>query len=270
VSLAVRIRKLLTDPRLAGMDYDDGDRLAEVHRRILSEKPLMRAVFGDFYGRCRALDDALLSGEGLRVELGAGVSILKQFQPDVLCTDVKPTASVELVVDAQAMPFADRSVRAFYALNCFHHFPEPERFFAELLRVLVPGGGCVLVEPYHGPVARWFYARLFDQEGYDLAAPAWSQSGAGVMNGANQALSYVVFVRDAERFRREFPGLEVAHAAPLTNHVRYLASGGLNFRSLVPAFAAPALRGVEALLAPAARLLALHHVVVLRRRADGA
>ena len=31
-------------------------------------------------------------------------------------------------VDAQAMPFANGSVRAVYAIHCFHHLPDPAAF----------------------------------------------------------------------------------------------------------------------------------------------
>ena len=61
-----------------------------------------------------------------------------------------------------------------YGMNCFHHFPDPDRFFTELERVLVPGGGCVLVDPYHGPFARWLYPRLFATEGYDTDQVDWT------------------------------------------------------------------------------------------------
>jgi SAM-dependent methyltransferase len=267
MSLSVLLRRSLADPRLAGVDYD-GDELAVVHRRILSEKPLMRAVFTEFYRACRSLDAQYFSGPGLRVELGAGVSLLKEVYPDVWCTDVKGTSSVDVVVDAQAMPFAAASVRAMYAINCFHHFPQPERFFAELECVLAPGGGCVIIEPYHGPVARWFYRRLFDTETFDPDAPGWGNADAGIMKGANQALSYIVFDRDVDRFRADHPRLELVYSAPLRNQVRYLLSGGLNFRQLVPTFLAPVLVGAEALLSPLAPILSLHHVVVLRKNAS--
>lgn len=265
MNLVPSLRRLLMDPRLEHVDYDSDD-LTEIHRRILAEKPLMREVFADFYRLCRELDARHFAGAGRRVELGAGVSIFKQLYPDVLCTDVKHTPSVDLVVDAQAMPFAAGSVRAFYALNCFHHFPRPELFFAELARVLNPGGGCVLIEPYHGPVARRFYERLFATEGFDPAAPGWTTSSSGVMKGANQALSYIVFQRDVAQFRQRHPALEIVDQRPLHNYWRYLLSGGLNFRQLVPTFLSPAIRKLEVVAAPLDRFLALHHVVVLRKR----
>src|SRR5262249_8734615 len=149
--------------------------------------------------------------------------------------------------------------------NSFHHFPQPERFLGELERVLVPGGGAVLLEPYHGPVASLLYKRLFSSEGFDKRFPSWQTPATGPMNGANQALSYIVFVRDRRRFEHSFPSLEIVHEAPVGNYLRYLISGGLNFRQLLPDMASGALAGVERAIAWCNRWLALHHVIVLRK-----
>ena len=133
--------------------------------------------------------------------------------------------------------------------------------------MVAPGGGVVLIEPYYGPVASVVFKRLFASEEFDKAMPGWTSQASGPMQGANQALSYIVFVRDRPRFERELPNLELTETFPLTNYVRYLLSGGLNFRQLVPGFTEPALRALESALRPARDVLALHHMVVLRRRA---
>jgi len=70
-----------------------------------------------------------------------------------------------------------------------------------------------------------------------------------------------------ELFEQDFPRLELVETFPLSNYLRYLLSGGLNFRELVPTFTEPALRALEQPLRPARRLLGLHHLIVLRRRA---
>ena len=86
------------------------------------------------------------------------------------------------------------------------------------------------------------------------------------MSLANQALSYVVFRRDRARFEAEFPGLEIVEERP-HSHVAFLASGGVNFRALAPAWAMGALEAVEDALRPLDRWLALQQLIVLRRRA---
>lgn len=259
------LHKCLAEPRLAGVDVDS-DRLVEVHRSILSGKPMIRQVFVEMYGACMEADRRHFCGEGSRVEIGAGSSFFKEVCPGLISTDVKAAPHLDMVVDAQAMPFAGRSIRAVYGIHCFHHLPRPDLFFAELERVLIPGGGCVLIEPYHGPVARVFFRRLFESETFDPAQRTWETDASGPMRGANQALSYIVFVRDAGEFARRHPGLEVVERRPLTNYPRYVLSGGLNFRALVPAWSGPVIKAAEWLGTPVARVLALHHIVVLRRR----
>lgn len=260
------IRRWLAEPRVRDVDVDSSE-FVEVHREILASKPMMRSVFRDIYDGCMAADLRYFTGDGLRVEVGAGVSIIKEFYPDVLATDIKPSTHVDMVVDALAMPWGASALRAVYGLNCFHHFPDPDQFFAELDRVLAPGGGCILIEPFYGPFARWLYPRLFDTEGYDLDQVSWKASGdVGVMHGANQALSHVVFVRDRALFRERHPGLELVSMRPLTNYPRYLLSGGLNFRQLLPSATIGLLKFGERVAAPVAPALALHQMIVLRKR----
>ena len=265
MSLLEGFRNLLAEPRLQGVDLDGEDRLA-VHRDVLASKPMIRDVFLEIYALCRSLDSEHLRGEGDRVELGSGSSLFKTFHPDVIATDVLPAAWIDRTLDAHAMSLADGSVRAFYGIHCFHHFHDPAAFFGELERVLNPGGGCVLVEPYYGPLARAFYRRAFATEHFDTSQSTWQLPPSGAMVGANQALSWIVFERDREAFERDFPELEIVAHHRLPNALRYVASGGLNFRQLLPTFTAPLLTLLERIAAPAGHLFALHHVVVIRRR----
>ena len=260
------LRRSLAEPRLTGVNVDSDDLIA-VHRRILEEKPMLNEVFREIYDLCRDADERRLEGDGLRIELGSGSSLFKAYYPDVITSDVKSAPHLDRVLDAQAMDLPESSVRAFYGIHCFHHLPEPGRFFAELGRVLQPGGGCVLVEPYYGPLAGFFYRRVFDTEHFDPHQEGWNLDPAkvGSMSNANQALSYIVFKRDLERFEREFPNLKIVERRRLHNYARYLLSGGLNFKQLVPDVLAPIIRGTERLLAPVDHPIALHHVVVLKK-----
>jgi SAM-dependent methyltransferase len=255
----------LREPLLDGVDIDGDQRIA-VHRRILASKPMLKGVFDEIYRMLLRLDATHFRGEGRLVEIGAGVSNFKAMCPQLLTTDVVPAPHLDMVLDAHAMALPDASVRALFGIHCFHHFHDPAAFFRELLRVCVPGGGCVLVEPYHGPVAARFYKRVFESETFDRTQREWT-SDASVMEGANQALSYIVFQRDRARFEAMFPELEIVAQHRLHNYVRYLLSGGLNFRQLLPTFTAPVLKALEFALMPIGGFAALHHVVVLRKRA---
>jgi SAM-dependent methyltransferase len=259
-------RRLLAEPALLALDVDGAHRL-ELHAAILRRKPMLAEVFRECHRSFLALDVRWFGTTGgMRIELGAGVAPVRDSFPEVLATDIVGGAGIDRVLDALDIDLPDACARALYGQNCFHHFADPARFLREAERVVAPGGGVILVEPYHGPLASLLFKRLFASEDFDTSQRAWTTDLSGPMGGANQALSYVVFERDRERFAREFPGLELVHAEPLGNALRYLLSGGLNFRQLVPDTAASLLKGIERLLSPLRRQLALHQIIVLRRR----
>jgi len=261
------LQRMLALPEVADLDVDDPNRL-EVHAAVLRGKPMLAAVFRECHELMLGLDRRTFGDTpGLRIELGAGVAPIAGTFPEVLATDVVPGPGLDRVLDAQSLDLPDGSVRALYGQNCFHHFPDPLKFLTEAERVLAPGGGVILIEPYYGPLASVVFTRLFASEEFDKTMPGWRTDATGPMQGANQALSYIVFKRDRERFDRELPGLELVESFPLGSYLRYLLSGGLNFRQLVPSFTGPALHALELALTPLRRVLALHHVVVLRRRA---
>lgn len=269
MSIIGKIRGLVLDPRIRDVDVNSSERIA-AHREILFSKKLMIEVFREFYKTCRDLDEKYFRGEGLRVEIGSGSSVFKHYYPDIVTTDIESSPHIDRILDAQRMDLLDSTVRSIYGINCFHHFPEPERFFRELDRVLIPGGGCILIEPYHGPFSAFIHGAIHSQEHFNKNQEDWDdkQGSMKVMSGANQALSYVVFVRDRELLNRKFPSLEIAEMLPLKNYLRYLLSGGLNFRQLVPDFFTPAIRLLETVLAPFAQKLALHYIIVLRKVED--
>ncbi|WP_250886163.1 class I SAM-dependent methyltransferase [Pseudomonas brassicacearum] len=227
---------------------------------------MLREVFVEFHHAFHRLADRYFKVEGLEVELGAGIAPMRNSYPEVLATDIVATEKLDRALNAEAMSLDDQSARAFYGQNCFHHFPHPDRFFTELQRTLRIGGGAILIEPFHGPFAAFLYKRLFKSEGFDMHFPSWETPSTGPMNGANQALSYIVFVRDRQAFERKYPGLEIVHQEICGNYLRYLISGGLNFRQLLPDALIPVLKVVEKLLYPLRRVLALHHIVVIRRK----
>jgi SAM-dependent methyltransferase len=258
------IIRLLSDPRLKSVDVDS-DHLLEIHRQIMIEKPMMNQVFRGFYDFCINTDQAYFNPSGLRIEIGAGVSFFKEVYPHIISTDIKSAKNLDRVLDALNMDLENETVGAFYGLNCFHHFPKPRRFFSELQRTLKPGGGCVLIEPYYGPIAAKMYQNLFDTEIFDPKQLSW-ELDSSIMQGANQALSWIVFVRDRKVFEHEFPDLEIVKTAVMNNYLRYLISGGLNFRSLLPDWMSPILRAKEFLLRPLNTWLGLHYAIVIRKR----
>jgi hypothetical protein len=85
------------------------------------------------------------------------------------------------------------------------------------------------------------------------------------MNGANQALSYIVFVRDRAEMERKHPSLKIVYEQRVGNYLKYIISGGLNFRQLLPDSLTGTVSFIEKLVWPFNRWFALHHIVVIRK-----
>lgn len=88
---------------------------------------------------------------------------------------------------------------------------------------------------------------------------------SGPMNGANQALSFIVFFRDQELYQKKYPNLKVVHQELAGNYLKYLLSGGLNFRQLLPDSCTGLVGLLERAISPLNKWIALHHVIVIRK-----
>jgi SAM-dependent methyltransferase len=257
--------KKFIDKRLSGVDIDSRERIS-VHKEILKSKKMIQEVFHEFHCLFNSTDKKYFTGGGLRLEIGAGSSPIKESFPDVLATDIVPGEGIDMAIDASNMDIADSSVRAVFAQNVFHHLPDPSKFFEELDRVLVPGGGAVFIEPYYGILASAVFKRISKYEHFNKLQEFWVSSANSPMSGANQALSYIVFIRDRLKFEKDFQNLEIVMIYPLNNYLRYLLSGGINFIQLAPNFLIPTLKGVEKFLSPLNKIFALHYLVVIRKK----
>jgi SAM-dependent methyltransferase len=256
----------LKNKKLANIEVDS-EELLYIQKDVLESKSILKEVFKEFYDLCIKLDkEYFYKNNGPELEIGSGTSIFKKFYPEILSSDIKFFKELDIVINVQTMPLRDNSVHAFYGINIFHHLPYPEKFFSELIRTLKPGGGCILIEPYFGLTASIFYKHIFETETFIKNQPSWNYPTEGPMKGANQALSYIVFVRDKKKFDKLYPELEILYIKPLRNYLRYLLSGGLNFISLIPDFMVLPVKLLEFLLKPVETILALHYIIVIRKR----
>jgi SAM-dependent methyltransferase len=267
MSLVTYVRNALYETGVGALDVDGAD-LITAHRRILERKVLLRSAFTEFYRDMSEICEHWLPARGLEIELGSGVGFFKHLRPNLITSDVRPIPGIDRVIDAQQMDLPDETVRCIYAINAFHHLPDPERFLWELCRVLKPGGGCILIEPHNGLGSRLLHRYMHKDEHFDPKASSWkTEEIRGPMSGANQALSYIIFERDRKKFEEGYGrNLEVVCRFYCLNGLRYFFSGGLNFRQLLPSFTEPLLRALEQLGRSFAKHWSFHQVVVLRKR----
>lgn len=245
------------------LPLDDPGRGPEI-RALIARKPALRDWYQGVYAFWREQSRAL-EMDGPVIELGAGAGFSDEAIPGIVRTDLLAYPGLDQVADAQALPWADASVKALCLLNVLHHLPDPALFLAEAQRVLKPGGLLLLTEPHVGPLSWWVY-RFLHHEPLDLRARDWAMPVEHALAGANSAQAWIIFVRDRARFDREFPGLRLLgyrRFSPL----QYWLSGGLKAWTLVPAALVPLVRAIDRLLIAVWPGSASYCHVVLRREA---
>lgn len=257
----------LDEPKLRGIAVGSPQWFA-VQRQIIQSRPLTRSCYQAWYARLLEDERSVPGDGGVLLELGSGSSFLKELCPHVVTSDVCEGIA-ERVIDGRALPFADASVRAIFATHVFHHIPDVGQFLCEAERTLRPGGVLSLIEVAHTPFARFFF-RHFHPEPYNDRTPHWSFTQADAMIDSNQALSWIVFQRDRERFEELFPTLRLRKSSFLP-WCSYLVSGGVTRRSLLPGALAPAVRFFDRLLRPLDPLMSLHwHLTIAKQPSPAA
>ena len=75
------------------------------HHAVWEQKPILRVLYTDWYK-----DIVQWLQPGLTLEVGGGTGNLKEFSPDVVCTDVIRLPWLDAVADAQYLPFLTNSL----------------------------------------------------------------------------------------------------------------------------------------------------------------
>jgi|GEM_PF-188027 len=233
-------------PQTKEIENLDGPRTALLHRDIIRSKPFLKRIYTDFYNRFKKAVKGFPDG-ALFVELGSGGGFIKDVMPGVVTSDIVDLEGVDRHFSALNMPLKDASVDAFFMIDVLHHVNDAARFFREVSRCLRPGGKIIMIEPANTLWSR-FVHRNFHHEPFDTAG-GWTVGKSGALSGANTALAWIIFYRDRQKFENKFPDLKITQ---LENHtpLRYIVSGGLSFRQLLPSFTYNVIKGVESLISP--------------------
>ena len=239
-----------------------------IQRDLILSRPLVKKNYLDWY---RYMTNGIASygtsSATLQVELGSGGGFLKDIVPDVVTSDVQPVKGVDLVIDGRKLPFDDNSVKAIYMTHVLHHIPDVESFFTEARRTLAVGGVIAMIEVAATPFARFFFDR-FHPEPFLPNVESWSFNQSDAMLDSNQALSWIVFKRDIERFRLLFPELEVCETK-LLPWFSYFVSGGVTKPYLIPDWCAPLVRAADRALSFTHPLCSLHWGIIIRKNQRG-
>jgi SAM-dependent methyltransferase len=256
------LQRLLAHPLTAGIPLDD-PATTELRKRIIASKPFLKSIYDEWY---TILAEHLPAGDGDVLELGSGAGHCARFIPGLITSDVFPCPGVQLVADARHMPFPDAALRAIVFTDVLHHMPDVQQFFSEASRCLRPGGKILMIEPWVSPWSRFIYTH-FHHEPFRPEAADWSFPSAGPLSGANGALPWIVFVRDRTRFESDYPTLAIEGIRPFMPF-RYLVSGGVGMRNIMPGFTHLLWKNLERTLESQMSKIAMFAFISLRRRSD--
>jgi SAM-dependent methyltransferase len=177
------------------------------YRKTWECKPALRVVYNDF---CDRITAACVPGP--TIEIGGGIGNLKQRFLDVVATDFQFSPWIDVVADAQRLPFATDRIANLVMVDVLHHLEFPIVFLREAQRVLRGGGRVVMVEPAITWGSSIFY-RILHHEPVRMSADVLRDGQPNPQRdpyAANQAIPTILATRDRERFHDVFPNLRIA------------------------------------------------------------
>jgi SAM-dependent methyltransferase len=210
------------------------------YRAVWERKPALREVYRDIYQR---IVDALVTGRIL--EIGGGSGNFKAFAPSAVSSDILYTPWLDLVCDAQRLPFADGAFANIVMVDVLHHVENPILFFLEARRILRPGGRVICCEPAITPLSGVFY-RLFHQEPVDMSVDPLATRAISAKDpyDSNQAIPTLLAGKYREALHHRIPEIELARV-DWFSFVAYPLSGGFKAWSALPEKAARPLLSLE-------------------------
>ena len=253
------LKEWLAHPLLRGMDLDD-PRTTTMRRQIIQGNRFLRQIYLEWYTQLVA---AVPPGDELVLELGSGPGFLPELLQDLIASEVFWCDQIHAVLDGRYLPLAAVSLRAILMTDVLHHIPNVRPFLRESARCVRAGGVIAMIEPW---VTRWslFVYAHFHHEPFEPLAPNWEFPTHGPLSSANGALPWIVFERDRVQFEREFPQWCIETIRPLLPF-RYLVSGGVSMRPLMPGWSSGAWRAFEKLFQSWMDRWAMFALIVLRR-----
>jgi SAM-dependent methyltransferase len=211
------------------------------YRDMWNRKPGLRAVYGDIYRRVLSQCVA-----GSILEIGGGSGNFKAFAPRTISTDIVFAPWLDLVCDAQQLPFADASFNNMVMVDVLHHVENPTLLLADAQRVLRRGGRLIFCEPAITPLSRIFY-RLFHEEPFDMTANPLIDHPISLGRNpweSNQAIPTLLAGRYRNAAATRFPTLPLV-SLDYFSFLAYPLSGGFKAWSALPTALADGLLTLE-------------------------
>lgn len=254
------IKSWLAHPLTRGLHLDD-PRTTTLRHQVISQNKFLLRIYHEWY---QYLKSSLSDSEGGILELGSGGGFLTECIPELISSEVFYCSGTAVTLDGQRLPFANQSLQAVLMTNVLHHIPDNRFFFAEAARCVKKGGCISMIEPWNTPWASFVY-NVLHHEPFEPGAADWHLSSNGPLTTANDALPWIILGRDRNQFEAEFPEWKIKKVQ-LMMPFRYLVSGGVSLRQLMPDWSYPLWKGLETVLLPLDHLLSMFAYIHLERQ----
>ena len=190
-------------------------------------------ALGYLYKEWYELISNLLSEiEGINIELGCGASFIDQINKSIIKTDVFSNSNTDFELNAMDIgENFENKISNLILVNVFHHISDPELFFKSAEKSLLSGGRIIMIEPSNNYWSRLVY-KFVGHEPFDTSQIEWKFQSKDPLLDSNQALSWIIFNRDYEKFKNLFPMFSLIKKKNLMPF-SYLLSGGHSFNTRV-------------------------------------
>ncbi len=244
-------------------DLDDPETTI-IRSKVIQKKVFIRKLYTDFYTTFKnSLFDLPKSAK--LIEIGSGGGFIKKIIPNVITSDVIKLPDVDLHFSATTMPFKNESIDRFFMLNVIHHIHNPLIFFKEIDRCLKNNGKLIAIEPANTFWSRFIYQH-FHYEDFNPGVD-WILKSQKPLSDANGALPWIIFIRDRKKFENLFPNLEIRKIFPHTP-IRYLISGGVSYRQLLPSWTYPIIKNMEDVVTPLNKYIGMFYTIEIEKRGE--
>jgi SAM-dependent methyltransferase len=226
-------------PATRGLDIDD-PRLTIIRHRLLHQKKFLKRLYQDWY---ILIKDNLGDLNSHIIELGSGAGFLEDHISQVVKTDIFIHPFIQLSVDGMQLPFSQNCLDALVLLDVFHHLQNVNEFLHEAHRTLKIGGRIIMIEPWVTNWSKRAYS-LINHEILDADTGSWQFKSTGPLSGSNQALPWIVFKRDSEKFYADHSHFQIIKIQVMMPF-RYILSGGLSTWISLPEFLYPLVKKLK-------------------------
>jgi SAM-dependent methyltransferase len=234
----------------------------EDYQKQWNKKPILRAIYGDFYQKIKSV---MCNGNTL--EIGGGIGNLQISGGRLIKSDIQHSVGVDVVADAQNLPFDNNVFSNIVLFDVLHHLQCPLLFFAEARRVLKPGGRVIMVEPGITPVSKLLYKMGHEEPvemEWDMNTPCEVDVDKNPYD-SNQAIPTILFKRDSKLFLETVKGFKI-NSSNWLSLFAYPLSGGFKSWSLLPSKWVHAVLRIEEKILPfLGGLMAFRLMVVLEK-----